>query len=626
MNILAAMNDPKLFRKTFQPKKGLFRKGPGIDSWRSWRVFLATLFGLPMDADALEIYKKHTGREDVATVAYREAYLVAGRRSGKSIIASLVAVFVATLRDYREFLAPGEQGVVMVLAADRKQARTIFNYISAFLDSPLLRTLVVSKRKESIDLSTGIRIEVHTSNYRSVRGVTLIAAICDELAFWQDENSANPDTEVLNALRPACATIPNALLLGISSPYARRGQLFNAYKEHFGKQSDVLVWQGASLDMNPTLPASVVESAYRKDPSSAQAEYGAQFRTDVETFISLETVESAIISGRKELPYDESKVYYAFCDPSGGVSDSFCMAIAHCERGERAILDLVREIQAPLSPKLAAAEFAAIFRAFHIFECEGDQYGAAWVSEEFAKCGVTYKPSEKNKNQIYLEFLPGLMSHQCELLDHPRLIAQLISLERKTGRLHDSIDHPQGSHDDLANAACGALVMVLAWNVTGRLGLLDLVKDIERGARALPVSVDEHLAIVKRVDNYAIQKVEKAKPKCPICQKTENVIQAPVAGGWLCNQCSATFTIEGELTSRPQNSLIIGVNCCPHPLRQVIGHEFKCGNCDRQSGRDPREPEPRGVTRQQYAQGLGRSRGQFALGVALGKNRFGRFG
>jgi hypothetical protein len=52
-----------------------------------------------------------------------------------------------------------------------------------------------------------------------------------------------------------------------------------------------------------------------------------------------------------------------------------------------------------------------------------------------------------------------LNSRRAELLDLPRLVAQLVGLERRTARGgRDSIDHAPGAHDDVANAAAGALV------------------------------------------------------------------------------------------------------------------------------------------------------------------------
>jgi hypothetical protein len=49
--------------------------------------------------------------------------------------------------------------------------------------------------------------------------------------------------------------------------------------------------------------------------------------------------------------------------------------------------------------------------------------------------------------------------------DHPKLINQIVSLERRTARSgRDSIDHPQvsGAHDDLANCCAGAASLLLA--------------------------------------------------------------------------------------------------------------------------------------------------------------------
>jgi hypothetical protein len=629
MNILQTMGEEKLFKKIFAPKRKLF--GRANDSWATWRVFLSALFGLGLDAEQLAVYRKHTEREDIPAKQFREAYLVCGRRSGKSIIASLIAVYLACFRDYSG-LAPGETAVVMILAADRKQARTIFNYVVALLEAPLLRSMVVTKRKESVDLNNNIRIEVHTSNYRSVRGTTIAAAICDELSFWQSEDSANPDQAVVDALIPAMVTIPGALLLGISSPYGKRGVLWNEYKENFGKHNETLVWQSDSLSMNPTLPESVIQSAYRKDPSSARAEFGGQFRDDVQGFISVEMVEANVVAGRKELPYDASKRYYGFTDPSGGASDSFTMAIAHREK-DKAVLDLVREARAPLSPKMVAAEFAGIFKTYHISEIEGDRYGGSWPGEEFGKYGINYKPTDKSKSDLYLELLPGLMGRTLELLDNSKLVSQLTSLERKTGKLHDSVDHPQNAHDDVANSCAGVLVRVLADNVTGQLGLLDYYKELATGSRKMPASVEERLTT--RVDNLAVQRAAEKYPTCPSCKEAGLVRPAPVLGGYRCRQCGRSMDAEGHITCEFEQT-IVGATCCGDAAAifqetgrlyaQKVSGELRCVACGKQSGHRPEDPEPRGITRKDYAARRW-AIGQFAIKAPRNnKNTYGRFG
>jgi hypothetical protein len=127
-------------------------------------------------------------------------------------------------------------------------------YIAGFLDGvPMLRQLVVNRTKESVELANRVTIEVHTASFRAVRGYTLVAALCDEIAFWTtDEAGADPDTEILTGLRPGMATVPGSLLIAISSPYARRGALWEAYRKHYGQDGDpVLVWQAPTVATNP---------------------------------------------------------------------------------------------------------------------------------------------------------------------------------------------------------------------------------------------------------------------------------------------------------------------------------------------------------------------------------------
>jgi hypothetical protein len=169
------------------------------------------------------------------------------------------------------------------------------------------------------------------------------------------------------------STIPDAMLLCASSPYARRGALWESYRRNYGKSdSPVVVWKAATRTMNPSVPQSVIDAAIETDPSSAAAEYGAEFRTDVETFISREVVNAAVILGRHELPRIDGVAPLAFCDPSGGSSDSMTLAIAHME-GERVVLDLVRERKPPFSPDDVAREFADTLKLYGVSTVCGDR-------------------------------------------------------------------------------------------------------------------------------------------------------------------------------------------------------------------------------------------------------------
>jgi hypothetical protein len=94
-----------------------------------------------------------------------------------------------------------------------------------------------------------------------------VPPFCDELAFWPTENSTDPDYEILDALRPG-ATINGAMLLCASSPYSRRGALWDAHRRHYGRDDDpILVWQAPTREMNPTVPQRVIDDAAERDPA-----------------------------------------------------------------------------------------------------------------------------------------------------------------------------------------------------------------------------------------------------------------------------------------------------------------------------------------------------------------------
>ena len=232
-------------------------------SWQTWRALLKAMFALPLTASELEVYRQLTGRSRVPAGPCREVWLLVGRRGGKSIIAALIAVYQTTCRRFH--LAPGERGVFMVIAADRAQARVVKRYIAALLRSlGALEALIDTELQERIDLTNGLTIEIHTASFRTLRGYTVVGAVCDEVAFWMSDDSANPDTEILGALRPAMATVPEAIVVCITSPYARRGEAWTTYQKHFGKDdSPVLVVQAESRTMNPALPQAIVDQADR---------------------------------------------------------------------------------------------------------------------------------------------------------------------------------------------------------------------------------------------------------------------------------------------------------------------------------------------------------------------------
>lgn len=436
-----------------------FDKVLGGPSWQAWRVWLQAVFGLPISDADREAFTRSTARDMPPTSPAREAWVVAGRRSGKSRMAAFLAAFMAAVRQYR--LAPGERGVVLIVAPARRQAAVILDYTAAFVRM-LPGVTIERETTDELELSTGIVIAVQTASFRTPRGFTCVGAIVDEIAFLRTDDAAQPDREILRAVRPSLATVPGSLLLAISSPYAQRGALYDTYERAYGRPGDVLVWQSPTAAMNPTVPAALIEQALDEDPAAASAEWLAEFRADLESLFSRSALDAVVVRGRFELPKAQGVAYVGFVDPSGGSADSFTLAIAHRDPTGRPVLDLVRETRPPFSPEAVCQQYAADLKRYGCSAVYSDNYAAEWPRERFQRAGIFVTPSPLTRSELYLELLPMLNSGGIELLDDSRLVGQLAGLERRAGRSgRDAVDHRPGSKDDVANAAAGALVMAV---------------------------------------------------------------------------------------------------------------------------------------------------------------------
>jgi hypothetical protein len=140
-----------------------------------------------------------------------------------------------------------------VLAATKTQAANAFRFISGAIDaSPALRSLIVGSTADTLSLATNVEIVVRPASFRSIRGATFVAAILDEVAFWRtDDGSTNPDVEIVRALRPGLL-LSKGPLVAISSPFAKKGYLWNTYRKNFGVDGNpkILVAQASSEVMN----------------------------------------------------------------------------------------------------------------------------------------------------------------------------------------------------------------------------------------------------------------------------------------------------------------------------------------------------------------------------------------
>jgi Terminase large subunit, T4likevirus-type, N-terminal len=434
------------------------------ESWAIWRALLIAAMGEQLTDAERALYQSVTGRAQEPLERVEELWVVAGRRSGKTRCAALLAAYVASLIDHKDKLSPGERGLVLFLAANQKQAQIAFGYAQAVFETvSLLGSLVKNITADTISLTNGIDLEIRAASFRGLRGVTAVAVIGDEASFWRtDELSANADAEILNAVRPSLATTGGPLIV-ISTPYSKAGAVYETWRNHYGINGDprILVAKGASRDFNPSLPQSVVDRAVERDAAAASAEYLGEFRGDIQAFVSREAVDACVSPHVFERAPVAGTKYTAFVDPSGGSSDSMTLAIGHRELNGTIVLDCIRERRAPFSPDAVVSDFVTTLQSYSVTAVHGDHYGGVWPRERFSKHAITYFTAEKAKSDLYLHALPLFMSGRVDLLDNQRLVGQLCGLERRTGRGgRDNVDHRSGTHDDVANSVAGLIYML----------------------------------------------------------------------------------------------------------------------------------------------------------------------
>jgi hypothetical protein len=214
-------------------------------------------------------FRELTARATPPTTAASEAWTIAGRRSGKSRMAAFIVTFLAAVRRWK--MAPGEKPMVLLIAPSRRQAAVVLGYTDAMI-AALPGVTITRRTSEEIELSTGVTIRIESASFRTPRGFSVVGLVADEIAFWRDDAGANPDREILRAVRPALASVAGSLLVAISTPYATRGMLHETFERHYAHDSDVLVVQAPTRTLNPTIPQRLIDRAMEEEPASAAAE------------------------------------------------------------------------------------------------------------------------------------------------------------------------------------------------------------------------------------------------------------------------------------------------------------------------------------------------------------------
>jgi len=446
-NIIEAITSPAYFGPAFKKS----------ETWQNWLTLWKAVYGLEMTPEEMEVFRTCTGRQAVLQNGYREIYAIAGRRSGKTRMAATLVAFEALWGGWEQYLAQGERAYLFLFAVDKTQASVAYNYVKGLLE--LFPDEIERITTDEIQLKNRCSIMIKTSNYASSRGFSTAVVVLDELAFYPTEQYASPAEELITALLPSL--LPGGFIFGASTPYARFGYLFDAYETYFGQdEEDVLIWKAGTRLLNPTFSDNILTRLFKGKLRRAhmETEINAEFRSDIEAFLP-DSLIKGVMTKQPALP-EPGRNYFAFLDPSGGRVDSMTLGIAHVEEAEGIVLDRLEEFTPPFSPEEVVMNFAGLLKSYGISRCTSDRFGGTWIEEPFRKQGITIEMAELSASEIYLEFQVLVSMNRVRLLKHEKLYLQLRALERRArsgGR--DLVTHPDGGHDDVANAAAGVCVI-----------------------------------------------------------------------------------------------------------------------------------------------------------------------
>jgi len=447
-SIVEAITSPSFFGPAF--------KKP--ETWQNWLTLWKAVYGLEMTPEEMAMFRQCTGRQTVLQNGYREIYTIAGRRSGKTRMAATLVAYEALWGGWEQYLSKGERAYLFLFAVDKTQASVAYNYVRGLLE--FFEDEVEKVTTDEIQLRNRCSIMIKTSNYASSRGFSTAVCVLDELAFYPTEQYASPAEELITALLPSL--LPGGFIFGASTPYARFGYLFDAYETYYGQDTeDVLIWKAGTRTLNPTFSDNIFKrlSKGKLRRAHMETEINAEFRSDIEAFLP-DSLIKGVMTKKPALPEPGIR-YYAFLDPSGGRVDSMTLAIAHVEEAEGIVLDRLEEFTPPFSPEEVVENFAGLLKSYGVSRCTSDRFGGTWIEEPFRKRGIRIEMAELTASEIYLEFQVLVSMNKVRLLDHEKLYLQLRALERRaTGRGRDYVTHPDGGHDDCANAAAGVCVLV----------------------------------------------------------------------------------------------------------------------------------------------------------------------
>lgn len=418
------------------------------------------------DADALK------------EVKINKINLICGRRSGKTLLSAIIAIYCAIVTNWKPFLRKTPFATVLIMSHSTEFSSEVLEVIRSLIEaSDILQRLVNKDKKNTMSTMnlkvpwiignkiqySRVQIKVAAASSKTTRGVAACAVLCDEIAWWNlDEGMKETDTKILKAIRPSLKQFgQHAMLIKLSSPAIKQGVLYGEYK--LGKDGllppSYVNFKAPTWLMNHIIPEEELAEEFQLDPTSFDQEYRGNFTDSISNFILPETIDKAVLTKQNFLSPEATPTrYYAAID-AAYKSDRFTFSVVAYVNGR--LKQFVSKgwkgtRQKPVSPNEVAEYIRVVTKEFGIDYVAADQYSFQPLKEIFEKYGIslqeyTFTPAFKKK--IYFNLKKLFHGSQIDTLDNEvqtRELKELMVEQTATGNIR--IGHPSGGSDDYADS------------------------------------------------------------------------------------------------------------------------------------------------------------------------------
>lgn len=474
---------------------------------------------LPQDSDARRGGSVRQQVLDKIGKDFREVLLVLGRRSGKSMMVAIIALYevykLIEIGDPQKYHEINEGDTIDVLNAATSAsvaADSVFDKIKPMvLNSPYFKKKITkdSVLKDSIRFYTPHDMEVNEklrseglppregtvrclsghSNSDTLVGKNVIVVIIDEMAgMIQKDKSKMSDAELYEKLKNSVWTFDDPKILCISNPLSKDGKFYDLYERSF-TNDNMIMFQLPSYISNASLTTEDLEEEKRQAlANGSYQDYLMQIEARfsggaADAFIPAAAIDAAFERGErlgKKHHGDPRHLHYMHLDP-GLNSDYYALVIVHAEddlekkdeRGRPLKHIFVDHIQlwekdpvtgAPVDVEEVRDYIIRMTTQFRIVSITFDAWNSAETIQSLIRRGLPARPtaySPKYQDQIYQNLLDLFLQDRITFYKHgcpfvPEADDQFKFLEKRYHKKTWTVQAVPGHHDDIPDCVAGA--------------------------------------------------------------------------------------------------------------------------------------------------------------------------